>query len=177
MSTRHGKRAHPMNTWTRLIALILGGLVGLSSTAHAQAPSRDSGRGTVMWTIAGAGGGFGVGLWAGLTKFDDAINSDRKVWTSAAVGAAVGAVGGYLIGRARAGRSRSNPSSTIPVPRPALSLVPSFDHCDRVSGQTGGTSRSFSFQSVTCMNRVAFVRPGSTRLPSAIPLPVEAPSR
>lgn len=166
-----------MTTWTRLLALILGGLVGLSSTAHAQARSGSSGRGTVIWTIAAAGGGFGVGLWAGLTKFDDAINSDRQVWTSAVVGAAVGAVGGYLIGRARAGRSRSNPSSTIPVSRPALSLLRSFNHCDRVSKQTTDTSRSFSFQNVTCSDLVAFARSANTLSTAAISLPVEAPSR
>ena len=166
-----------MRTWLPLLALILGGLTGLSSTANAQARSGNSGRGTVIWTIAGAGGGFGAGLWIGLTKFDDAINSDRRVWTSAAVGAAVGAVGGYLLGRARAGRSRSNPSPTIPVSRPALSLVQSVDQCDRTSKPTPGTSRSFRFQNVTCTNLVAFARPGHTRLTSAIPLPVEGPSR
>jgi membrane protein YqaA with SNARE-associated domain len=63
-----------------------------------------------MWTAVGVGAGFGVGLWAGLTAFDDAVNSDRKVWTSAVVGAAVGGVTGYLIGRARHDRTR--PSTT-----------------------------------------------------------------
>lgn len=70
--------------------------------AHAQ------NRGQVIWTISGAGAGFGVGLWAGLSAFDDAVNSDRKVWTSAIVGAGVGAVTGYLIGRAR--RDQTQPS-------------------------------------------------------------------
>jgi membrane associated rhomboid family serine protease len=53
-----------------------------------------------LFTIAGAGGGFTVGLFTGLAKFDDAINSDRKVWTAAIAGGAGGAVGGYFLGRA-----------------------------------------------------------------------------
>ena len=52
-----------------------------------------------IFTLAGAGGGFTVGVFAGLAKFDDAINSDRKVWTTAIVGAGGGAVGGYFLGR------------------------------------------------------------------------------
>jgi hypothetical protein len=64
-----------------------------------------------LWTVSGAGVGFGVGLWAGLTPFDDAVNSDRKVWTSAVVGAGIGAVAGYLIGRARDNHDRA-PSAT-----------------------------------------------------------------
>jgi hypothetical protein len=113
-----------MTITTRLIALTLAGAVGLNSTVTAQESPEASDRGTVIWTIGGASGGFGIGLWTGLTKFDDAINSDRKVWTSAVVGAAVGAVGGYLIGRSRARRPRSmsslsaRPSSVaLPLPR------------------------------------------------------------
>lgn len=72
--------------------------LGLGLPAQAQTRNRSVGV-TITWTAIGAGAGFGVGLWAGLTAFDDAINSDRKVWTSALVGAGVGALGGYLIGR------------------------------------------------------------------------------
>jgi hypothetical protein len=53
------------------------------------------------WTAAGAGAGFGLGLYAGLRAFDDAVNSDRKVWTAAIVAGAAGALVGYLVGRAR----------------------------------------------------------------------------
>ena len=41
-----------------------------------------------------------MGLGAGIAAFDDAINSDRKVWTTAALSAVGGAVGGYFLGRA-----------------------------------------------------------------------------
>jgi hypothetical protein len=102
-----------MNMQTRIIALTLGGWIALGSSAHAQTQSANSGRATVTWTIGGAGAGFGVGLWAGLSAFDDAINSDRKVWTSAVVGAAFGAVGGYLIGKSRARGSRSSTSACV----------------------------------------------------------------
>lgn len=77
-------------------------MIVLGSAGIARAPSRTE----VLWIVSGGGVGFGVGLWAGLTAFDDAVNSDRKVWTSAIVGAGVGAAGGYLIGRARTDRSR-----------------------------------------------------------------------
>jgi len=50
-------------------------------------------------TAAGAGGGFVLGVFGGIAMFDDAINSDRKVWTTAIVSAGAGGVGGFLIGR------------------------------------------------------------------------------
>lgn len=68
-------------------------------------PAARSSKAPIVWTIVGAGAGFGVGLWAGLTAFDDAINSDRKVWTSALVGAAIGGVAGHVLGRSRASGS------------------------------------------------------------------------
>lgn len=88
---------------TVTIAAILMLVCAPAASAQSTAPVS---RSQVVWTVAGAGAGFGVGLWAGLTAFDDAINSDRKVWTSAVVGAAVGGVAGYLLGRARHDRAR-----------------------------------------------------------------------
>ena len=49
---------------------------------------------------AGAAAGFAAGLFIGLSKFDDAVNSERKVTTTALIGAAGGGVGGYFLGRA-----------------------------------------------------------------------------
>lgn len=111
----------------RRIAVVLtcAGCMAVSSIAHAQSRSPQTPRATVAWTIGGAGAGFGVGLWAGLSAFDDAINSERKVWTTAIVGAAVGAVGGYLIGRARgrtSGSSALRSDTGFPVVEPRRSL-------------------------------------------------------
>ena len=71
-----------------------------------------------VWTFVGIGAGFGVGLWAGLTAFDDSTDSDRKVWTSAIVGAAAGGVIGYLVDRHRAKpQAAPRPSSTLFISR------------------------------------------------------------
>ena len=103
----------------RAVTLTLAMVIGIGSTARAQAPQ--SSNGTSAWTVAGAGGGFGIGLWAGLKKFDDSINSERKVWTSAIVGAAVGAVSGYFIGRSRSSRpAPAAPARTPTLPAPRI---------------------------------------------------------
>jgi len=82
------------------LAIVLLVWSALSGPALAQQPSGNGSR-TALWTSVGAGTGFGLGLFAGLTACDDAINSDRKVWTSAIVGAAAGGTLGYLITRTR----------------------------------------------------------------------------
>jgi hypothetical protein len=61
--------------------------------------STTSGSKRVLWTVAGIGAGFAAGLFIGLNAFDDSVNSDRKVWTSALVGAAVGGLAGNLLGK------------------------------------------------------------------------------
>ena len=53
----------------------------------------------MVWTLVGIGAGFGAGVFLGLHAFDDAINSDRKVWTSAIVGAAAGGLAAGLLSR------------------------------------------------------------------------------
>ena len=93
---------------TAALALLL--TLATPNLVHAQ-PSRSAGNHAIGWTVVGAGVGFGIGLTAGLAAFDDAINSDRKVWTTAIVGAAVGGTLGYLIGR-RHQRPAPSPSPT-----------------------------------------------------------------
>jgi hypothetical protein len=81
---------------TLLICAVCG-----SATTAAQTSGNSDPRTTrkALWTVVGAAAGFGVGLWAGLHAFDDAIDSDRKVWTTAFVAAAGGGIAGFLIGR------------------------------------------------------------------------------
>lgn len=102
---------------SRLIVTCVMASLLSSTSAHAQAAAAHSSRWRTTWTIVGAGGGFGVGVWAGLKAFDQAINSDRKVWTSAIAGAAIGGVGGYFIGRAQDRRGHSPARTFQPFDR------------------------------------------------------------
>ena len=112
----------------RILNLALALLVSsaLFSPALAQQPP---GRGrTVLWTTVGTGAGFGIGLFAGLTAFDDAINSDRKVWTSAIIGAAAGGTVAYLLTRGRRNASPSQVVSSVSRPGPIrLDILPFND--------------------------------------------------
>ncbi|MGE0815405.1 MAG: hypothetical protein AB7O28_23655 [Vicinamibacterales bacterium] len=87
----------------RSIVAVLIGVVCAAGPVEA----RDAA--TVAWTAVGAAAGFGVGLLGGLRAFDDAVHSDRKVWTTAVIGGAVGAVVGFSIGHERQ-RRRAHPS-------------------------------------------------------------------
>jgi len=108
----------------RRIVLLVVVLVSIvcRSPAFADPAARDRQQGSapsagkrILWTLVGAGAGFGAGLFFGLQKFDDAIDSDRKVWTTAIVGAAAGGVAGALL----SGLGSSNPAM-----RPAPPLSP-----------------------------------------------------
>jgi hypothetical protein len=54
-----------------------------------------------VWTVVGAAAGFTVGLCAGLRAFDDAIDSDRKIWTLSMASAAGGAAAAWYLARPR----------------------------------------------------------------------------
>jgi hypothetical protein len=87
--------------YTKLV--LLGILILLiSCEAFAQQPAGNiekSSKYRKIFTIAGGGGGFAVGMFAGLAKFDDAVNSTDKITTTAVAGGVGGAVGGYFLGR------------------------------------------------------------------------------
>lgn len=97
---------------------------GPASAAPRKAPVAKSSSTTkrVLWTVVGAGAGFAAGVFIGLNKFDDALYSDRKVWTTAIVGAAAGGVAGALLSR---NTSRSVPiaSAVRPAAGPAIDVT------------------------------------------------------
>jgi hypothetical protein len=104
----------------RILSLVLiGTLAAVPAMADTReaAPKASSSTKRVIWTVVGAGAGFAAGVFIGLNKFDDAINSDRKVWTTAIVGAAAGGVAGALLSRP----SRPSPS-VAKTARPAEPL-------------------------------------------------------
>jgi hypothetical protein len=103
-----------------LVSLMSGLAFGQSSTAA----TKESHTYRTVMTIAGAGGGFAAGAFIGLTVFDDAVNSDRKAWTTAIACAAGGGVGGFFIGRALDHRKRKTAGLTIPIGTAELQIAP-----------------------------------------------------
>jgi hypothetical protein len=106
--------------------MIAGALLVLlaRNPVYSQTPAapKESHKYRTIFTISGAGGGFALGVFAGLAAFDDSVNSDRKVWTTALLSAAGGAVGGYFIGRAIDKRRLKRGSTPLPPPL----LLPAF---------------------------------------------------
>ena len=82
-------------SFTLLVSVFIEGAALAQTTTPTAKPRSTTKR--VVWTIVGAGAGFGAGVFLGLNKFDDAVNSDRKVWISAIVGAAAGGLAGGLL--------------------------------------------------------------------------------
>jgi len=115
------------------LSLVLLVILLAGSSAHADDGSAQPQRSfKPVWTIVGAGAGFGLGVWAGLTKFDDAIDSDRKVWTTAIVSAAAGGVLGFLIDRHRARRP-------APAAAPPTAITPSESWRQSIYGSATAT--------------------------------------
>lgn len=76
----------------------------LMSVVFAEQPPTTAKKETATWrtvgTVAGAGGGFVLGAFLGISQYDDAIHADRKITAVALACAAAAGVGGYFIGRA-----------------------------------------------------------------------------
>jgi hypothetical protein len=81
-----------------------------ASAAQSQPKSRRA-----MWTAVGAGAGFGVGLWAGLRWLDGATYAERKILTTATIGAAAGGLVGNLLARPRKS-SPTGSGTTLTLP-------------------------------------------------------------
>jgi hypothetical protein len=98
--------------WTLLLSLFA------ANSGFGQQPARksESSKFRAIFTIGGAGGGFALGLAGGVAAFDDAINSDQKVWTTAILAGVAGGVGGYFLGRALDKRSANTAWRYVPDP-------------------------------------------------------------
>ena len=128
--TRHYHKDERM--FRKALCFGLAGLllchVPLSADTSGPSPSpstKGSGTKRVVWTLVGIGAGFGAGLFLGLNAFDDAVNSDRKVWTSALVGAAAGGLAGNLLSRS-VGRSSNLGVKRADTPRVDVSTASAF---------------------------------------------------
>ena len=84
-----------------ILASVLVLLISSQAPAQQQpiTPTGLSHKYRAVLTPVGAAGGFAAGAAIGLAKFDDARYADRKVWTTAILAGAGGAVGGYFLGR------------------------------------------------------------------------------
>lgn len=109
--------------------VILFVLLSLCSfPAHANDTHKNSSKWRTILTIVGVGGGFTAGMFVGISAYDDAINSERKVWTTAALMSAAGGVGGFLLGR-HIDKSREYKESSI-MPEIQWKTVPQVPNSD-----------------------------------------------
>jgi hypothetical protein len=84
-----------------IIVLLILGLIGVLLPRYLQAEEHSTTKKKGhLWLIPVlAGAGFAAGTYVGLSAFDEAINSDQKVWTTAALFSVGGGIAGWLIGR------------------------------------------------------------------------------
>lgn len=110
----------------RALALLLA-LCCTTSTAYAQQarPSSAGTRGRVLGAVIGAAAGFGAGLLIGLAAYDDAVNSERKIWTLTVVTTAAGAGAGYAIGARLARGTKASPHRVGRHPDATTSILAS----------------------------------------------------
>lgn len=121
-----------MSTLARLTAallvIVLAAVPAAADSGREQAPAGKSNTGKrIAWTIVGAAAGFGAGLFLGLNQFDDAVNSDRKVWTSALVGAGIGGVTAALLTRNLGKEPKPSTAFALPRREPSRSVNVSWE--------------------------------------------------
>lgn len=98
---------------TLAAVLILPAPALAQARANASAPRSASAAKRTAWTLIGAGLGFGAGMLLGLQKFDDAVYAERKIMTTALIGAAIGGVAGNVL-------SKDGQPSFAPKEQPAF---------------------------------------------------------
>jgi hypothetical protein len=117
-----------------IIALLFLTLQVASFGEPPSAKPKESWEYRTIFTSLGTGGGLTLGLFAGIALFDDAIDSNRKVWTLATISTIGGGVGGYLLGRFLDKRKNQVPPTiTWQVPdKLELDLRPAWNPGSRV---------------------------------------------
>ena len=88
-------------SFIRLLAVV-SDAAGQTASPVGPSPTAES---RLAWTLIGSGLGLGGGLVSGVALFDGAIDSNRKVWTMAALGALGGGVIGNLSSRTGGNRT------------------------------------------------------------------------
>ena len=102
-------------------------LAGAFLLAHAapgfaqQSTRKPSKAGTIVkWTLIGAGIGAAAGFGLGFRAYDDATFAERKITQAAIAGAAIGAGGGWIIGKARANATSASTTKSLWTPTSPL---------------------------------------------------------
>ncbi len=94
------KRSTQLNVFRLMAAALICTQLAVSTASAQQRSTPPEVReNRAVWTAVGAGAGFGLGVYAGFLLFDDALCSDRKVWTTAILSAIAGGVVGNLLAR------------------------------------------------------------------------------
>jgi len=106
-----------------LLMLVLTATLAHSQPAAAPPVHKNH---AITWTAVGAGAGFALGTLAGLGMFDDAINSDRKVWTTAVGSAAAGGVVAFLLSLPHKAARHAAPAGLTDVEVRALAASARF---------------------------------------------------
>jgi hypothetical protein len=134
-------------------------LLCANAFAQQQSPkTTESHKYRTLLTLAGGGGGLALGFFIGFSAFDDAVNSDRKVWTTAAISAAGGAVGGYFLGRHldQRGKKTGAKRATDELYRALIESRRQTGTADLVN------SREKAGLPISLLSSLATVKPGST---------------
>ena len=100
-----------------LVALLAGSAPALAEENSQQKSGSSKGK-RIAWISLGAGAGFASGVFFGLDWFDDATNSDRKVWLTAISFSAAGAITAAILTR-----NHGKPSPVARLSAPKRDLV------------------------------------------------------
>jgi hypothetical protein len=152
-----------------IVSVLFQSAASAAPDPQAVPQGRRSSTGTrVVWTLIGAGLGFGAGLVFGLRQFDDAIDSDRKVWTSALVGAGAGGVAGALLsGRGAGNNPALGPSPPTGLDNQRITAAFTMEQSATATTRLAERVRSFNATSFNLDRGASVEEPGSPAIPGS----------